>query len=966
MRYLRILALSCCTLLCSAALFVHHYFGSQSATTTALHQASDDTSLENHVPALSKHEDKNELEYEYENEAFSDEWNEAESISERQKYERERLADPATGQIPPDIHIREREFVRTLPTREDVSRQGKNGAALQSFDWSVRGPNGTGGRTRALAIDVTNERVLLAGGVTGGLWRSENGGETWRNITLPDGAENISCIVQDTRPGKEQTWYIGTGELYTAFYGTGVYKSVDGGRTWRGLPATSPVLSSRFSQFATPWSVVIRLVIDHTNRNRDVVYAAVTGAVMRSQDGGESWEEVLGNTTNSQPTNFSRFTDVAISPNGTLYAALSEWDFTNQLGFRPIQSGIWRSTTGTAWTNISPTFATLGQAAVLPSGVQVGRMVLATAPSDDNIVYVLRDLRGSVFPSGIRTGLLRYTYLSGNGAGASGGAWTDYTSTFPQDFTSQTGYCMALKVKPDDALFVLAGGVFAYSNPYNFRYRETTNLISSFATNTDIPPPPTQSWADHHDFVFLPSNPNVMYAANDGGIYRTENCTATPVRYTPRNGNYMTTQFYTLAIDRATRGDETIIGGLQDNGTRMVNSVSAAGRLINLGDGVHCQIADGGRYYYASSQFANINRFEFDARGRRINQITINPSSGLFQRFFLDNPYVLDPNNQKMMYLAGGVGLWRNADVTSLNPTELQAGWGSIGTVTGTGERITALAVSQRPANVVYVGTSQGRVYRMDDANDSKRLLRNVSGNFTQNGFISCVAIDPTNADWSIVVFSNYNTMSVYATTDGGKSWNPVSGNLEQTLTNGVGGGPSVAWVKIAYVGGKVWYLAGTSSGLFSTDRLNGMNTRWIREGASTIGVADVRMVDVRSVDGFAAVATHGRGLFSAYLPTQTRRFDVATPTLTVGQSFPNPAPRTEVTIPMFLPRSTRITITLWNALGQAVMRPVEADFTAGEQFLVLPTRNITSGVYVYQVETSDGEQARGTMVIRQ
>jgi Secretion system C-terminal sorting domain len=162
-----------------------------------------------------------------------------------------------------------------------------------------------------------------------------------------------------------------------------------------------------------------------------------------------------------------------------------------------------------------------------------------------------------------------------------------------------------------------------------------------------------------------------------------------------------------------------------------------------------------------------------------------------------------------------------------------------------------------------------------------------------------------------------------------------------------------------------VWYFAGTSSGLFSTERLNGANTRWVREGASTLGMADVRMIDVRPNDGFVAVATHGRGLFSSYLPTQTRRYDIATPRLTVGQSFPNPASRADVTIPMFLPRSTRITLTLWNALGQAVTRPLAADMTAGEQFFVMPTSNIPSGIYVYRVETSDGEQAKGMMVIR-
>ncbi len=952
MRHLLVLGSVVSAFLCGGAL-LHQYLERNTPSErlpSSVVAGNDDKKYIPRTPANSESESP-----------YSEGWNENESISERQKYDRDRLADPQTGMIPPDAHIREQALVRRLPTREQEGRGAKSGNRLQSFDWTSRGPTGTGGRTRALAIDIANENVMFAGGVTGGLWRSENAGESWQKLSLPDGAENISCIVQDTRPGKRNVWYLGTGELYTAFYGTGIYKSVDGGKTWRSLPSTLPNLLTRSAQYASPWSVVMRLALDPTKTNQDVVYAAVNGNIMRSEDGGESWSAVLGAKGESS-TNFAFYTDVTVTKGGTVYAALSDLDFTGQPGRIALQSGVWRSTDGITWANISPGSANIALSSVLPSSAQVFRMILAPVPSDENMLYVLRDVRAQTVQSGIKTGLLLYTYRSGDGSGA-GGAWTDYTSTFPSDFVSQTGYCMALKVKPDDPLFVVAGGVFAYSNPYNFRYRETTSRISAYATETDIPTPATQSWADHHDFVFLPSNPNVMYVANDGGIFRTENCTASPVRYTARSGNYVTTQFYTLAIDHATEGDETIIGGLQDNGTRLVSRTDASGRLINLGDGVHCAIADSGRYYYASSQFANISRFEFNSRGRRVNPLSISPSAGSFQRFFLDNPYVLDPNNQATMYLAGGIALWRNSNVTLTNPTQLQAGWSSLAMVAAD-ERITSLAVSQRPANVVYVGTSRGRVYRMDNASDASRSLRNISGNFPTNAFASCVAVDPTNADWAIAVFSNYNVQSIFSTTDGGKSWSAVGGNLEETM-NGVGGGPSVAWVRIAYVGGKVWYFAGTSSGLFSTERLNGANTRWVREGASTVGMADVRMIDVRPNDGFVAVATHGRGLFSSYLPTQTRRYDIATPSLTVGQSFPNPASRVDVTIPMFLPRSTRITITLWNALGQAVTRPLEANMTAGEQFFVMPTSNIPSGMYVYRVETSDGEKAQGTMVIR-
>lgn len=961
MRYLFALGTIVVAIFCGAAWFSHS-FETALPTDIALSDTNRaETSSASRASASFSKEEDDSPSGKYD-EDFSEGEDEENSISERRRYEIDRLADPATGQIPPDAHVREYAFVRTIPARERGAPGSKGNSTLQSFDWTSRGPTETGGRTRALAIDVSNERVMMAGSVSGGLWRSENGGLSWRSVEMPAGAQNISCIVQDTRPGKRNVWYIGTGELYTSFLGTGLYKSVDGGQTWRSLPATVPALSTRTAQITSPWSVVMRIALDPTKLNQDVVYAAVNGNIMRSSDGGDSWTSVLGSMAASF-TNFAYYTDVAVSPGGTVYAALSELDFTFQFTRFAEQSGIWRSPNGTTWTNISPTPPTTQPPIRLPSDAQIARTVLAIVPTNDSLLYVLRDIRTSTVASGIQTALLRYTYLSGTGSGAGGGTWTDYTETFPVDFVSQNGYCMALKVKPDDPLFVIAGGVFAYNNPYNFRYRETTSRISNYATTTDYPPPPTQSWADHHDFVFLPSNPNVMYVANDGGIFRTENCTATSVRYASRSINYTTTQFYTIAIDHATVGDETIIGGLQDNGTRIVRRSDASGRIINLGDGTYCAISDSGRYYYASSQFANMNRFEFDQRGQRVNAISIAPTVSSFQRFFLDNPYQLDPNNQAVMYLAGGTSLWRNADVTTLNPAQLRAGWKNIATI-GTDERITALSASVRPANVVYLGTSRGRVYRVENAHDSTtRVLRNITGSFPANGFVSCVVADPTNADWAIAAFSNYNVQSIFATTDGGTSWTPVGGNLEETIS-GVGGGPSVATVKIAYVGGKVWYFAGTSSGLFSTDRLNGMATQWIREGASTIGLADVRAIDVRPKDGFVAVATHGRGLFSTYLPTQPRRYDLSTQRLTVGQSYPNPAPRSEVTIPFFLPRSSRVVLTLWNALGQAVATPLEANLTAGEQFFLMPTSSIPAGMYVYRVEAG-GEQAQGTMVVR-
>jgi hypothetical protein len=163
-----------------------------------------------------------------------------EAPRERILYEITRLMDPATGKIPAGIVKRELDFARHLPKDQDYLRN-------HSATWMNRGPYYVGGRTRAFAVDVDNENILLAGAVSGGMWRSTDQGKSWIKITPADQLLSVSCITQDKRIGKTNTWYYGTGESYgnsasasgAYFYGNGIWKSTDNGLTWNILPATS-------------------------------------------------------------------------------------------------------------------------------------------------------------------------------------------------------------------------------------------------------------------------------------------------------------------------------------------------------------------------------------------------------------------------------------------------------------------------------------------------------------------------------------------------------------------------------------------------------------------------------------------------------------------------------------------------------------------------------------------------------
>ena len=248
--------------------------------------------------------------------------------AKRANYEARMVFDPKTGEIPPGIKRKEYQYSKTLPNRIlSNARQSED-------DWDQRGPFNVGGRTRALAIDVTNEDVFLAGGTSGGMWRTEDAGTSWSKSTHPLNLHSATCIAQDTRGGQTNVWYYGTGEIRgntarsgsAPFRGDGIFKSTDGGRNWELLPSTSDGLTSKFNtQFRYVWEIVV----NDTRTDVDEIFAATFGGILRSQDGGNSWEVVLGDTLINLPdtTNLNNvaaafYTDVAISKTGILYAAL--------------------------------------------------------------------------------------------------------------------------------------------------------------------------------------------------------------------------------------------------------------------------------------------------------------------------------------------------------------------------------------------------------------------------------------------------------------------------------------------------------------------------------------------------------------------------------------------------------------------------------------------------------------------
>lgn len=765
-------------------------------------------------------------------------------------YETKRLVDPVTGRIPEDIRQRELAFARGLPHGDLKS--------LNATGWINRGPFNVGGRTRALAIDVNDENIILAGGVSGGMWRSTDGGSSWTMVTAPDQLHSATAIAQDTRAGHTDTWYYVTGELSGnsatatgAYYqGDGVFKSTDNGITWTLLESTSSNTPQTFDKFFDYcWNVKVSPVTGS-------VFVATYGAIKRSQDGGVTWETMF-NTDNGTDDNYvyAQSTDIDISSTGTVYAAFStEGDI---YGFYRSDSDGDKS----SWIEITPD--------AMPASYN--RTVISIAPSNENIVYFLTHVDGE---DAAGHNLWKYMYDSANDSYG----WEDLSGNIPDEsgstgsFDSQGGYDLLVKVKPDDDNFVIIGGTDLWRSTDGFRSKSNYTKIGGYGPSNDLSTY-TNHHADQHSLVFYPGNTKKVISGHDGGLSLTDDITKTnanaaeeSVVWSTLNVGYLTTQAYAVAIDMATNGDGGIIAGFQDNGTYRITSTDAQRDWndLNGGDGGFCALVDAGNTYYSSSQNGTVYRDWYDSAYDTWRWTQVDPDGATGQDFI--NPFLLDPNNSKMMYYTAGDVIWRNSDLTEIPAYQQKPAtknWVEMTNTRVLDNQITALDVSYNPANILYYGTDQGRVFKVENANTGDPVNAEITSTDFPTANIGCVKVNLFNSDEVLISFTNYKVVSIWRTVDGGSTWESISGNLEENA-DGSGNGPSVRWVDMLHKSdGTNLYFAATSTGLYSASALNGDNTQWTQEGPDLIGNVVVDMVKARK-DGTVVIGTHGNGIYGA------------------------------------------------------------------------------------------------------
>lgn len=807
-----------------------------------------------------------------------------EDLASRGAWFQKMLADPTTGKVPASIREKEVAFSQSLPAELALGKTYGN--------WIQRGPWNVGGRTRAIAIDKENENVLIAGGATGGIWRSTDGGVSWRECPLDAPTSNITCIVQDTRKDHTNIWYAGTGELYGGslpgafFSGSGFYKSTDGGKTW--AKAGNIVVDP--GGISSNWSAVFSTAVNTHIDSLNVVFAATFDGIWRSLDSGATWSKRRGGGGSGS----SYFTDVAVTPSGIVYATLSGGGS---------YAGIWRSAdNGTTWASITPTGFSASSA---------GRIVIGISPSDETQVYFAAHTPGSGSKSlnfdkeEEWNSLWKYKYVSGNGTGT-GGQWDDRSAFLPKyggpfgDFISQQGYCLLIRVKPDNPNIVFLGGMNLYRSTDGFTSTANTTWIGGYGVNSPFPDYTVYGnhHPDQHNVIFYPSNPKRMISTHDGGISRTEDNTAPTITWNYLNKGYLTTQFYTVAIDHTTTNN-IIIGGLQDNGTLFSNNETYNSDWTSSfgGDGSFCFMSPGATEYYMSKQQGKVYRLILDANGNAQQYARIDPQ-GIYKNVYqFINPFTPDANLWKRVYIPAGYRMWRNDDVTAiplknkLDSTATLLNWNELANtkLADTTEAITAVLSSKTQPDVLYYATERGKLFRLRNASSNASVPENITGNKFPTGYINCIAQDPTDTSKLFVVFTNYNILSVFCSVDGGTSWQPVSGNLEQN-SNGSGYGPSCRWLTMLKVQDSLVYFLGTSTGLYATKVLDTMQTVWTRQAPAQIANNIVMMMDARPQDGTLAVATYGAGVFTTKVQSMYEHLSnapVVQPSFTL---FPSPA----------------------------------------------------------------------------
>lgn len=955
----------------------------------------------------------------------------------RWKYEADLVKDPTTGQPLFGLRDQEIEFAKTIPERGSSNSNSRTGA---QNTYLPAGPNNIGGRTRALAYDVryngTSNRIIIAGSVSGGIYRSSDGGANWTRVSPLNEMHNVSNVAQDPRPGNQDTWYAGGGEYIgsstdapgAGYLSHGIFKSIDNGVTWTRLPLNTitdigggTLPSGVAERFDHPFDYIHKLAINPVNGH---LYVAGHRRLMRSSDGGNTFQVVFGSGIAAFALNGQ--IDVTCSPTGKIYVAASGSfpDFSLR--------GIWMSPTGNAnsWTRLAGG-STLGVDSVANwrgnsyQYQDVGgsnfydpkRVLIALAPSNENILYVLYEngLSNSSPDFSPECDLFKLDMTLGNN-------WSNRSANVPNwpggnheatdPFVTQGGYDMFITVKPNDPNFVIIGGTSLYRSTDGFstaNYNTTLSWIGGYGNTLPTLTFHPNSHPDIHNLVFSPNpaTPNEAICANDGGIQITNDITAGGSSVTWNHlMNYQTLQYYHITIDPES-GANNFVGGSQDNGTQFRDKTGIVGvaaadsnnhrRLIG-GDGGSVGISKStgsAQFLYASVQFGSLRRGQLQPAfgSTDIKPTGLTPSfPGSTSEFgeFVTN-FKLNPDNTEDLYYVNFNRLFRTtaaSTVSSTGWTELTGVSSTVNATNGTDIVIRGMAFSRgqyASTHCLYFGTNHGRVYRIDNPRSSaaSAIPVNISPPSTTNLNIQAIAVNPNNDNEIMVVISNYgvtsgnslnNVVNIWWTNNAKSNtptWKQAEGNLAGTTNSGYISARSCAIVvkKDASNNPVTEYYVGTAAGLFGVENLgttllaNGSPT-WQREGSTVLNYAVVSSLAYRPVDNVMAVGTHGNGLFYTMLGTPNLDTVINDPVITgkifikavyptIGSNLVEYKIGNQFEI-------KRIKVELFNMKGQQLYAAMRSYVDGSVNINRLP-----KGLYILRIYSEDGKYRHVQKLVR-
>ena len=673
------------------------------------------------------------------------------------------------------------------------------------------GPAVTSGRISDLAVHPDNRKIYYAATASGGLWKTVNSGTTWTPIFDSQPTYSIGCVTID--PNNPLVVWVGSGEnnsQRSVAYGDGVYKSVDGGRTWKNVGLESS-------------EHIAKIVIDP--RDSDTVYVASQGplwnaggerGLFKTTDGGESWNLVLEISENTGVT------DVLMDPRDPdvlIAAAYQRRRHVWTLIDGGPESALYKTTDGgESWEKIERG---------LPRG-DVGRIGLAQSTSSPDTVYAIVEAAGET------GGFFR----------SLDGGWNwekrdDYVSGSPQ-------YYQEIVVDP--------------KNPDRVYSMDTWMMVTEDGGASWERVGERFKHVDNHALWIDPDDTDYLLAGCDGGVYESFDRGAT----WHFKANLPITQFYRVSVDNDFPF-YNVFGGTQDNfslggpsRTTSANGITNADWFVTRGgDGFETVVdPEDPNILYAQSQHGGLVRYD----RRSGEQIFIRPQPGEGEaglKWNWDSPIIISPHSSTRLYFAAN-RLFRSEDRgnswTAVSPDltdeidrnalEVMGKVWSVDAVakntsTSMYGNIVSLAESAVQEGLLFIGTDDGLIQMTADAGSSWSRTE-LPPEVPEMTYVSRIETSGHDADVLYAAFDNHKMGDfkpyIFRSRDRGASWVDIASNLPDN-------GPVYAIVEDHE--NPDLLFAGTEFGVFFTVDGGGQWTQ-LKGGVPTISVRDLAIQEPR------------------------------------------------------------------------------------------------------------------------